>query len=298
MSEFMDEVNKKIYKSSKDDLLNKYNTGEMSSEEYLEILNKVAKKTKQTGQYNSEFERVTNKENQSVADTKSENFMTELVEYTKDQDAKRENFALEERDYQRGLAEKSDADKQAIVSDMLKDADISDAEYEEEIGKSSSAVKQAFANSHDSNIRDVRRMGLNPISGRAGALSKRAELTEGATVAGAENQTRTGLKMFSENKKDNARRVDLGLNPLALNVQDKRIFMPGQTGGALNSGAGFYGNKAGRLQGQRNFNRNMDFQLKQWNDRPKAPSFGEQLAIGAIGGLSTAGGLYAGKKWG
>jgi len=297
MGDIVGKAYREMWKKSQAKMLAEFNAGNLTQEEYLANLKQLADITKQDGAYNEEFERVKAIEKQDTATDKSEDFMEELITYTKEQDQKREGFALEERDYQRGLAEKADLEKQNIVDEMLEESNISDKQYEDEIGKSTSDVKQAFASSEDSAVRSARRYGLNPNSGRFKSMQRGNEIAEAATTAGAQNQTRSRLKAFGENKKDNARRVELGLNPIALNVQDKRIGMVGETGGALNSGAGFYGNQSARLQGQQNFNRQMDFNLMQFNARPTQPSFSEQLLANGIGGAARATAGYALKKY-
>lgn len=311
--EDINEFGQRVFKERAKPLKDKYDSGIFDYDQYVKALNDLKvtigneeRKTRNNKRVQAAIQPVLDeymveaKEVKNIADKEreAEDFTKELIQYAKDSHQEQVDFALEERNYTRGLAEKADREKQVIADEMLAESDITKDEYDTEIGKATSDVKQAFASGSDANIRDARRMGLNPNSGRFKAMDRGREIAEAATTAGAQNQTRMNLKSFSENKKDNARRVKLGLNPLALGTVDRRIGMNDPTMGALQSGAGFYANSSARLQSQQNFNRGMELDWARFNKIPDPPSFTEQLIAGGVGGVVQAGTAWGLKKYG
>jgi len=123
-------------------------------------------------------------------------------------------FGLVEEAIQIGKDE--DALRAELADEMLKEAELSPIEVEQETSRASSEVLKSFQKAKKATGRSLQRMGINPNSDKYAYAVQGNDLGEAATLASAKNQTRMGLKAQSDANKTNARAIRLGLNPMSI----------------------------------------------------------------------------------
>lgn len=116
------------------------------------------------------------------------------------------------------LTKEQDAYRRQLVDDMMRDAEMSDAEYERAISQSSADVTRAFDKARGMEIRTLGRMGINPNSGRFDAMNRQLTLGQAANDAQARNATRLTLATEERSRMNEARKAGLGLNSDVANL--------------------------------------------------------------------------------
>lgn len=152
------------------------------------------------------------------------------------------DMAREDRDYMRGMAQEDRDYKRGIYNEMLNDARVDPGTYDLMTGRAASDVVKSFDAVRGARERDMMRYGLNPTSGRWQAMTNANALDEAAAVAGAQNNTRLGLRNFEQSALMSARGAGLGL---PLNITSNPM-MPVMSEMAATRGANaqMYGNAA------------------------------------------------------